>query len=147
MSRVEFELPERFPFRTELPVRISDLNYASHVGHDRLLSLTHEARVQLFAAHGWTELDVAGVGIAIADLAAVYRVEVKYGMVVVVEVAVTALRTRACDLYYRLSRKDTGAEVARVKTGIVFLDYRSGKVAHVPEPFRRVFGEPTGSAT
>ena len=34
-----------------------------------------------------------------------------------------------------------------MKTGIVFLDYRSGKVAHVPEPFRRVFGEPTGSPT
>ncbi len=145
MSRVEIELPERFTFSTELPVRITDLNYGNHVGHDRLISLTHEARAQLFARHGWTELDVAGVGIAIADLAAVYRVEVKYGMVLVVEVAVTGLRTRACDLYYRLSRKDTGAEVARVKTGIVFLDYRSGKVAHLPEPFRRAFGEPAGS--
>src|SRR6266702_1344337 len=145
MSRVEIELPEHFPFRTELPVRITDLTYGNHVGHDRLISLTHEARAQLFARHGWTELDVAGVGIAIADLAAIYRVEVKYGMVVVIEVAVSGLRTRACDIHYRLSRKDTGAEVARVKTGIVFLDYRTGKVAHVPEPFRRAFGEPPGS--
>ena len=142
MSRVEIELPESFQFSTELPVRITDLNYGNHVGHDRLISLTHEARAQLFAAHGWTELDVAGVGIAIADLAAIYRVEVKYGMVVVIEVAVSGLRTRACDLFYRLSRRDTGAEVARVKTGIVFLDYRTGKVAHVPEPFRRAFDEP-----
>lgn len=143
MSRVVVELPERFQFRTELPVRVSDLNFAGHVGHDRLLSFTHEARAQLFAAHGWTELDVAGVGIAIADVAAVYVSEAKYGMTLVVEVAVTALRTRACDLYYRLRRSDTGAEVARAKTGIVFLDYATGKVVRMPDPFRTAFaGDP-----
>ena len=121
MARVEIELPERFDFRTELPVRVTDLNFAGHVGHDRLLSFTHEARAQLFAAHGWSELDVAGVGIVIA------------------EVAVADLRTRACDLYYRLTRQDTGTEVARVRTGIVFRDYGSGKVAHIPEVFRAAF--------
>jgi acyl-CoA thioester hydrolase len=139
MSRVELELPERFVFRTELPIRIADVNYGGHVGYDALLTLTHEARVQLFASRGFTELDIAGVGIAVADVAAVYRAEVKYGMVLVVEVAVTGLRTRACDLYYRLTRKDTGQEVARAKTGIVFLDYRTGKVAHMPEIFRATF--------
>ncbi|GEJ56476.1 acyl-CoA thioesterase [Anaeromyxobacter diazotrophicus] len=139
MARVEIELPERFAFRTVLPVRVTDLNFAAHVGHDRLLSLAHEARAQLFAAHGWSELDVAGVGIVIADVAAVYLAEARYGMTLVVEVAVTNLRTRACDLYYRLTRQDTGAEIARAKTGIVFLDYRTGKVAHLPQVFREAF--------
>jgi acyl-CoA thioester hydrolase len=139
MARVEIELPERFVFRTELPVRVTDLNFAGHVGHDRLLSLAHEARAQLFAAHGWSELDVAGVGIVIADLAAVYRVEARYGMTLVVEVAVSNLRTRSCDLYYRLTRHDTGAEVARARTGIVFFDYAARKVAHIPEVFRKAF--------
>ena len=139
MARVEIELPERFDFRTELPVRVTDLNFAGHVGHDRLLSFAHEARAQLFAAHGWSELDVAGVGIVIAEVAAAYRAEAKYGMTLVVEVAVADLRTRACDLYYRLTRQDTGTEVARVRTGIVFRDYGSGKVAHIPEVFRAAF--------
>lgn len=139
MARVAIELPERFEFRTELPVRVTDLNFAAHVGHDRLLSLTHEARAQLFAAHGWTELDVEGVGIAIADVAAVYLAEARYGMTLVVELAVRDVRSRACDVYYRLTRRDTGAEIARVKTGIVFLDYRTGKVAHVPDAFRAAF--------
>jgi acyl-CoA thioester hydrolase len=144
MSRVELELPERFDFRTELPVRIGDVNYGGHVGHDALLALTHEARVQLFASRGFTELDISGIGIAIADVAAVYGAEAKYGMVLVVEVAVTGLRTRSCELYYRLTRKDTGREIARAKTGIVFLDYRTGKVAHMPEVFRAAFaGAPT----
>lgn len=139
MARVAIELPERFEFRTELPVRVTDLNFAAHVGHDRLLALTHEARAQLFAAHGWTELDVEGVGIAIADVAAVYVAEARYGMTLVVELAVREVRSRACDVYYRLTRKDTGAEIARVKTGIVFLDYRTGKVARVPDAFRAAF--------
>ena len=139
MARVEIEVPERFDFRTELPVRVTDLNFAGHVGHDRLLSFAHEARAQLFAAHGWSELDVAGVGIVIADLAAVYSVEARYGMTLVVEVAVSSLRSRSCDLYYRLTRQDTGVEIARARTGIVFFDYAERKVAHIPEVFRAAF--------
>jgi len=139
MARVEIELPERYVFRTELPVRVTDLNFAGHVGHDRLLSFAHEARAQLFAAHGWTELDVAGIGIVIAEVAAVYRAEAKYGMTLVVEVAVADLRTRACDLYYRLTRLDTGAEIARARTGIVFFHYATGKVTHIPDAFKAAF--------
>jgi acyl-CoA thioester hydrolase len=142
MARVEIELPERFDFRTEVPVRITDVNYGGHVGHETVLRFTHEARVQLFASHGFTELDIGGTGtgIAIGDVAAVYRAEVLYPMTLVIELAVTALRTRACEMYYRLSRKETGVEVARMKTGVVFFDYRTRKVAHMPEIFRSVFG-------
>jgi acyl-CoA thioester hydrolase len=141
MSRVVVELPERFIFRTELPVRVPDLNYGNHVGHDALLRYAHEARMQLFVSKGFTELDISGIGIAVADVAAIYGREAKYGMVLVVEVAVTGLRTRACDLYYRLTRKDSGQEIARMKTGVVFLDYRTGKVAHMPEIFRAAFAD------
>ncbi|MGC3998604.1 MAG: thioesterase family protein [Anaeromyxobacter sp.] len=140
MARVELELPDRWDFTTELPVRIQDLNYGGHVGHDKLLGYTHEARAQLFASQGWSELDVAGgIGIAIVDTAAVYAREVKYGMSLLVEVAVTALRSRGCELYYRITDRASGTEMVRAKTGIVFFDYRTGKVGHMPEVFRAAF--------
>ena len=45
MPRVKVALPATFPFRTEIPVRITDLNYGGHLGNDALLGLLHEARV------------------------------------------------------------------------------------------------------
>ena len=144
MARVELELPEQFLFRTEIPVRIDDLNYAGHLGNDSVLTIAQEARVRFLGAHGWTELDVEGVGIIMADAAVVYRAEGKYGMVLEVDLAVADVRTRGCDLVYRLQDKATGKEIARVKTGILFFDYSAHKVVSVPARFRDAVGA-TGS--
>jgi acyl-CoA thioester hydrolase len=138
MARVEIELPVRFPFSTEIPVRISDVNYAGHLGHDAVLPIAHEARVRWLASHGWTELDIAGVGLIVADAAIMYRGEGNYGMVLRVELAAADVRTRGCDLLYRLTDIATGQEIARVKTGILFFDYEKRRVVHMPEAFRAV---------
>jgi len=60
MPRVELELPERFQFVTEIPLRITDINYGGHLGNDALLSLLHEARVQFLRQYGFTEMNVDG---------------------------------------------------------------------------------------
>ncbi len=73
MARIKLELPENFPFDTELRVRITDVNYGGHMGNDALLGLLHEARVRFLAHHGLTELDIGGVGIIIADSVIVYQ--------------------------------------------------------------------------
>jgi acyl-CoA thioester hydrolase len=138
MARVEVDLPDRFPFVTEIPIRISDINYGNHLGNDAVLSLAQEARVRWLASHGWGELDIAGLGIVVADAAVVYRAEGTYGMVLRVELAWADVRSRGCDLLYRLTDVASGREIARAKTGIIFFDYAARKVAHLPEPFRRV---------
>ena len=139
MARIEIALPASFPFATEIPVRITDVNYGGHVGNDAILSIAHEARVRLFAAHGWKELDVAGAAIIMADAAIVYGAEGFHGMVLRVEVAVADLRSRACDLVYRITDTATGVEIARVKTGIVFRDPGTGRIVSIPAPFRDAF--------
>lgn len=140
MAKVEIELPEAWLFTTEIPVRISDVNYGGHLGNDAVLSIVHEARVRFFAAHGWRELEVGqgGPGIVMVDAAVVYRAEGTWGMGLRVEVAAADVRTRGCDLLYRLSDAATGREIARAKTGIVFFDYAARRVVHMPEPFRQV---------
>jgi 4-hydroxybenzoyl-CoA thioesterase len=142
MPRVELTLPERFPFVTEIPLRISDINYGNHLGNDAVLSLVQEARVRWLASHGWGELDICGLGIVVADAAVVYRAEGRYGMVLRAELAWADVRSRGCDLLYRLTDVASGQEIARAKTGIIFFDYAARKVAHLPEPFRRVVAGP-----
>ncbi len=136
MSRVRLELPERYLFTTEIAVRVSDINYGGHLGNDAVLSLAQEARVRFLRSHGWSEKDVGGVGIILTDAVVVYRSEAFYGDVLVIDVAVGGLEKLGCDFLFRMVSKDSGREVARVKTGVVFFDYAARKPRPVPEEFR-----------
>lgn len=73
MARIKLTLPDHCDFETQLTVRISEINYGGHLGNDAVLSLAHEARVQFFNSLGYTEFDVAGSGIVLADAVVVYR--------------------------------------------------------------------------
>ena len=135
MARVKLKLPDRFPFSTDIPLRINDINYGGHLGNDSILSLIHEARVQFLNSHGFSEKNVDGPGIIMVDAVIVYKSESFYGDIVTVDVAVADISKSGCDFYYRLANKETHKEIARAKTGIVFFDYEKRKVSGVPGKF------------
>lgn len=136
MAHVKLDLPDKFDFSTEIPVRITDLNYGGHVGNDSVLSLTNEARVRFLKANGLGEADVGGPGLLMANAVIVYKSPAVYGDLLRIEVAVNDVGGYGFDLVYRLMNKETGREVARAKTGMVFYDYDEGKLAKAPERFR-----------
>lgn len=136
MPRIHIDLPEHFGFSTELPLYINHINYGGHLDNALLLTLISEARARYFVALGYRELDVEGVGIVVADAALQYRSEAFHGETMVVEMAAAEFSKYGCDLLWRMSDQATGREVARGKTGIVFLDYATRKVALVPAGFR-----------
>ncbi len=140
MPRVEIQLPESFLFETEIPIRITDVNYGGHLGNDAVLSIAQEARVRFLAARGWGELDVEGVGMILVDAAVVYAAEGRHGMTLRVQLAPADVRSRGLDLLYLMTDAATGEEIARVKTGIVFFDYRARRVVTMPAPFRAAVG-------
>ncbi|MGB0466702.1 MAG: acyl-CoA thioesterase [Pontibacterium sp.] len=136
MARIKIEMPEHYTFTTELPIRISDINYGGHLSNDAVLSMVHEARVQFLTHYHYTEMNVEGAGIIMTDSAIVYKSEGFYGDEVQIGVAVADFNKYGCDLYYLLSNKKTAVEVAHAKTGIVFFDYDQRKVIPVPEGFK-----------
>lgn len=140
VSRVRLEMPGSFLFTTEVTLRVSDINYGGHMGNDAVLSLAQEARVRFLKSHGWTELDVCGVGLIMTDAVVVYRSEAFYGDVLTIDMAVADLGEIGCDFLFRLTNKAAGKEVALVKTGIVFFDYERRKPSPVPAEFRSVLG-------
>jgi len=139
MARVKLALPEKFCFATEIPLRISDINYGGHLGNDSVLSLAHEARLQCMKSAGFSELDCGGAGTIMTDSVIVYKNQGYYGDIVEVKVAVCEFSNLGCDFLYLISNKKTGEELARVKTGIVFYDYKFGQVVAVPESFKKAF--------
>ncbi len=56
MSRIKIEMPEKFIYKTEIPVRITDINYGGHLGNDSLLSIIHEARVRFLKHLEYSEV-------------------------------------------------------------------------------------------
>ncbi len=141
MSRIKLELPEpqQFIFSTAITPRISDINYANHLGHDHLITLLHEVRLQFLAHHGFSETDIDGSSIIMSDLAITYKTEVIYGESLSVDIALLNPSRAGCDFFYLVKKGEGQQEVARAKTGIVFFDYKKKKVTRIPPAFAALF--------
>jgi acyl-CoA thioesterase FadM len=113
MARVKLELPEN--------------------------SMIHEARVRFLEEYGYSEINIEGTGIIMVDSVIVYKSEGFYGDILECAVTISDCRKSGCDFVYRLTNRDTGKEIARAKTGIVFFDYEKRRVVEMPEKFKGVF--------
>jgi YbgC/YbaW family acyl-CoA thioester hydrolase len=135
MARIKLVLPEKFSFKTSIPVRISDLNYGNHLANHVYLEMMQEARMQYLAQWHWSEKDLAGVAVIMGDTAIVYKQECFYGDVLTIAVIATEFGQRSFDLYYRFTKQD-GSLVCEAKTGMVCFDYVNRKTVAVPEEFK-----------
>jgi 4-hydroxybenzoyl-CoA thioesterase len=141
MARIRIAYDGPTVFSTTLKVRIGDINYGGHLANDALFTLAHEARMQFFKHHGYTEMDVEGAGIIMTDAAAEYRAEAFHGDALLFELALTDFNKYGFDFLYRVSDDKHGKEVARLRTGIVFFDYTLRKVTRLPEGFAARFSK------
>ncbi|MCW8805040.1 MAG: thioesterase family protein [Ignavibacteriaceae bacterium] len=141
MPRIKIALPEKFIYKTEIPIRITDINYGGHLGNDSLLSIIHEARVRFLNQLGYSESNVEGTGIIMIDSAIQYKSEGFYGDELLIEIAVNDFTGIGCDFVYRLTNKNSKKEIAVAKTGIVFFDYEKRKTVPVPVAFKKKIEE------
>ncbi len=141
MARVKLEMPESYPFKTELTVRITDINYGGHLGNADMLALIHEARVRFLASFGYSEVNVEGYGTIMLDSVIVYKAQAFAGDVLEIEVAAGDFSRIGCDIFYRLTNKEAGAEVALAKTGVSIFDYKNQKRISPPEAFVKKLGD------
>ena len=136
MARVKLDLDgAAFVFRTELDVRITDINYGRHVGNDALLGLLHEARLRFLAHFGFSEEDIGGVGMLMGDAVVQFKAVAFRGDRLVVEMGLQDVERRTFDLAYRVTRVGDGATVALAKTGMVAFDYARNRPAELPAAF------------
>jgi len=147
MARIKLEFPDKILFQTEIPVRITDINYGGHLGNDSILSIVQEARVRFLKEYNYSEKNIDGLGIIMTDCAIVYKSESFYGDVLQIRIGITDFFKYGCDIYYQLVNKKTEKNVAIVKTGIMFFDYEQRKKARVPEKFLNNFNEQVSPMT
>jgi acyl-CoA thioester hydrolase len=139
MSRVKIKFPDDNPLAViSIPVRITDINYGNHLGNDALLSIIHEARMQLLSQWGFTELEAGGTGMIMADVMIAYRGEAYYGDILTVKIYVAEATDRSFDLLYHISTQRHGSarDIAHAKTGMVTYDYRAARIAVMSEALK-----------
>ncbi|OGV35295.1 MAG: thioesterase [Lentisphaerae bacterium GWF2_45_14] len=136
MARIKLEVPEKFIFSTQIDVRISDINYGGHLGNDSVLSIIHEARMRFLRSVGFSETDIGdNCGLIMGDAAIVFKAEAFYGDKLEIKIAIQDMAALGFDMFYLITKVDSGQETCRAKTGMVFFDYASKKVRKAPEQF------------
>jgi len=135
MERIKLNLPATFTFSTNIPIRISDVNYGGHVGNDSFLSLLHEARLQFLHHFGYSEMNVGGVGLIMSDVAIEYKRELVYGDIAKISVAATGFDRLGFDLFYLIEviDEDTTQLAGKAKTGMLCFNYTTKKKASIPQ--------------
>lgn len=139
MSRVKIEMPENYIFSTEIKIRINDINYGGHLGNDSLLSIIHESRLQFLNNFGYSEIEIEGAALIMADSSIIYKSEGFYGDVLQIQINAGDFTKCGFDLYYNILNKKSRKQVAAAKTGLVFFDYSKRKIQEVPEKFKNLF--------
>ncbi len=134
MARIKLSLPQQLNFSCKIPVRITDINYGGHAGNDALLGIIHEARLQFLKHYNYSEMDFAGTGLIMADVAIEFKQEAFYGEAIIVSVGIGDIQKVSFDIYYKLEKLENSQPItiALAKTGMVCYNYTAKKVSAFP---------------
>jgi acyl-CoA thioester hydrolase len=133
MTRISILFPEPSLFQTTIAIRITDINYGGHLGNDKVLTMMHEVRMAFLNSINYSEMDVEGVGLIMADAAIQFKSEAFYGEQLIADLAIENISKVSFDILYRFV--SDGRVVALGKTGMVFFNYSTRKVSKCPDAF------------
>ena len=139
MSRVKIELPHAWHYQTQITVQIGDINYGNHLSNDAYLRLAHEARLRFLKHFNYSEMDIDGAGLIMADAAIQFKNQAFHGDVLNISIAVTDIGRAGFTLIYLFERVSDGLQIGRIKNGMVFYDYQQQCVANTPATFSAAF--------
>ena len=138
MERVKLDFPaEAVIHRHPMTVRVTDMNYGRHLGHDALVSLLHEARIQAFAALDLAEWDMHGYPSVVADLAVQYQSEARWPDGLTIATAVPEPQGKSLTIYQRIYQFDSQQVVATARINQLLIDPASRRPVDVPEPVKQ----------
>ena len=138
MERVKLDFPaEAVIHRHSLTVRVTDMNYGRHLGHDAVVSLLHEARIQALAALDLPEWDMHGHPSVVADLAITYQSEARWPDALIIATAVPEPQGTALTVYQRIYQADSQQVVATARVNQLLIDLATGRPVEVPEQVKQ----------
>lgn len=135
MARVQIPLPEQFMFSTDIALHVSHMNWGGHLDSAQLLVVVSEARERFFVSLGYSQTNIEGLSLVMADAAQRYLSEAFYGDVMIVQMSISEWYDKGFDLAWKMTNEKNGAVVAVGKSAMLFMDIKAGQLQGVPKSF------------
>ena len=127
-------MDDKQSFSGSYTIRVGDINYGGHMGNDKSLLLFHDARIHFLGQHGFSESNIGGPGLIMADAHVFFKKELFLGDEVSIYIQATDVTTVSFILQYRVLRNNE--EVLSGNTKMISFDYEKRKICRIPEAFR-----------
>ena len=133
MAHVVLVEQEQYAFHYPVRIEPRHLSIGNHLGSDNLILLASAARADVFASMGLTQVDLGdGVtGIVIADMVVTFKAEAFLHDEIVIDTHFGAFTGHSFTTFQRIRKGDK--VLALAETGVATFNYRSRKIAPVPE--------------
>ena len=128
-------------FETKMSVRVSDLNYGNHVGHDKLISMIHHARLLFLNKNEFSEGNIGNnihqnkVGLIVAELSISYKNPLFLFDEILFQVYSGNIKNRSFDLITEIYNISNKKLIATCIVTCVAYDYSRNIPASIPETF------------
>ncbi len=143
MARIELSIPEdSLTFTTWMTVLSTDVNIARHLGNEALIAMISEVRFRFWRQAGLIDVDSGRTNLIVTDLAVVYRAEGRLWDVLRFDVGFDDPNRYGGDIVFRVTRQSDETVIALVKSGFVFFDYETGRVAPMPDSVVHALRQP-----
>lgn len=141
MSRVIINLPEKYHYSIEIPIRRNDMYLDLHVTFDAMAAMIMESYHCFLVASGYILTHIENIPIIMSNFTIDYKDEARYGDVLKFELAVKDFTSNAFDIYFRVSKDSGKHDVAHARVCDVFFDYQNRRTLPVPPKFKERFGD------
>ena len=139
MERVKINLPQTTLFSYHFKIEQEDINFANHMGNERILVFANIIRTQFFIHLNLLETDASTqLGIIVANHSITYKSEGFLGDEITCEVGVNNITECSFDMIFHFI-KNKEKTLAIIRTGCVYYDYAQRKIHALPENFVKSF--------
>jgi YbgC/YbaW family acyl-CoA thioester hydrolase len=130
------------PFRTRIPVRFGDVDHAGIVYYPHFFIYLHEAFEDFFDAgqrpyHRW--LDEEHVGFPTVHIETDYKLPLRYGDALNIELSVPKVGNRSATFRYVCYRQSDGQLACTAEITCACVDMRVMKSRQIPDELRALF--------
>ena len=135
MPRIKLKRQDNYEFLYKKNLSVRDINYGGHLGNDAVVSIIHEARLDLLKQLGFTELNLGDgkTGIIMADLVVNYIEEAFMFDQINVMSHIDEITSASFRIFHNFTKKDSTIILA--ETGIIAFDYSIRRVTEIPDIF------------
>ena len=135
MPRIKLVELDKYRFRYEQMIHLSNINIAGHTGSVEMTDLIQEGRYRMLKSMGLSDLNLGDgmTGSIMADLVINFKGEIFLDDDIAIEMEISELDEKGYRVFYRVLKKEK--TVALAETGFVTFSFREKKTVKVPQVF------------